>query len=332
MTAYNAEATIRRALDSLCRNSEPFDLLIVDDCSRQPLADFLTPEYLGPGFLDRIGGDVEIIRPERNLGVAGAKNFGLQRLLAKPYEYVAMMDADDVSRPERLAKQVAFLKAHPDVALVGAWARFFDETTRDVVFHFRPPCDSENIRESLFLNSCIMHPSWMVRTHALREVGLYSHDYPAAEDYELLCRMSGSFGLANLPEFLLDYSVSMAGVSMKNRRRQLTDRARIQWKYFDATRPKAWLGLGRTVALFAVPSSVLSAYRWSKGRVQEWRKLGGGTNVGTAAQPHGELEVARQRLEAMLPELKALSAQMAERTVPAQEPAAESPPVSATGR
>jgi GT2 family glycosyltransferase len=55
MTAYNAEKTIRRALDSLARNSEPFDLLIVDDCSRRPLAEFLGP-------VDRA---IEIIRPDR---------------------------------------------------------------------------------------------------------------------------------------------------------------------------------------------------------------------------------------------------------------------------
>jgi glycosyltransferase involved in cell wall biosynthesis len=322
MTAYNAEATIRRALDSIARNGRSFDILIVDDCSERPLAEFLSRDYL-----DSLG-SVEIIRPERNLGVAGAKNFGLERLLAKPYEYVAMMDADDVSRPERLAKQVAFLEAHPEVALVGAWARFFDETTRDVVFHFQPACESRDIRESLFLNSCIMHPSWMVRTHALRETGLYSHDYPAAEDYELLCRMSKSFGLANLPEFLLDYSVSMGGISMKNRRRQLIDRARIQWKYFDATRPKAWIGLARTLALFAVPNSALSAYRWSRGRVQEWRQRAAG---GRGETPHPELQVAREQLDAMLPELKALSMQMGERA-PAQPQAADRPSVAATGR
>jgi glycosyltransferase involved in cell wall biosynthesis len=91
MTAYNAEKTIRRALDSLARNSQPFDLLIVDDCSRRPLAEFLGP----------LGDGVEIVRPDRNLGVAGAKNFGLKRLLSQPYEFVAMMDADDISHPDQ---------------------------------------------------------------------------------------------------------------------------------------------------------------------------------------------------------------------------------------
>jgi len=261
MTAYNAEPTIRRALDSLARSGEPFDLLIVDDCSRRPLAEFLGAEFLGPEFLGPVGDGVEIIRPEKNLGVAGAKNFGLKRLLAKPYKYVAMMDADDISHPERLAKQAAFLEAHPDVALVGAWARFFDENTHEVVYHFRPPCASGDIREALFLNSCIMHPTWMMRTQALRDCGLYSTAYPAAEDYELLRRLSKRFDLANLPEFLLEYSISMSGVSMKNRRRQLLDRLRIQAKYFDPWHAKAWLGVARTLAMFAVPRSLLSAYR-----------------------------------------------------------------------
>ena len=254
MTAYNAEKTIRRALDSLGRNVEPFDLLIVDDCSRGPLAEFLGP----------MGEGVEIIRPPRNLGVAGAKNFGLERLLAGPYEFIAMMDADDICHPERLAKQVAYLRAHPEIALVGAWARFFDESTREVVYHFRPPCEPGGIRDALFSNSCIMHPTWMVRTQALRRCGLYSGDYPAAEDYELLRRMSQTSSLANIPEFLLEYSVSMAGVSLKNRRRQLYDRLRIQAKYFDPRHFKAWRGIARTLILFVVPFSVLSAYRSEK--------------------------------------------------------------------
>jgi glycosyltransferase involved in cell wall biosynthesis len=259
LTAYNAEKTIRRALDSLRRNSEPFDLLIVDDCSRRPLAEFLGPP----------GDGVEIVRPDKNLGVAGAKNFGLKRLLAEPYQFVAMMDADDISHPERLAKQVAFLKAHPDVALVGAWARFFDENSHEVTFQFRPPCESQGIRDALFFNSCIMHPTWMVRTQALRDAGLYSHAYPAAEDYELLRRMSKTFALANLPEFLLEYSDSQSGISVKNRRRQLIDRLRIQGKYFDPWQAKAWLGVARTLALFALPRRVLKAYRTEKNlRVQ----------------------------------------------------------------
>jgi len=251
MTAYNAEKTICKAVESLRRDPEPFDLLIVDDCSRIPVA-----EIIGP-----TDAKIQIIRPQKNLGVAGAKNFGLKRLLAENYEFLAMMDADDVCLGQRLAKQVAFLKANPQVAVVGAWTRFVDEATREAVFDFRPPCDADGIRNALYLNNCIMHSSWMIRTQVLRGSGLYSDDYPAAEDYELLRRMSARFEFANLPEFLLEYSISMSGVSMQKRRRQLFDRLRIQLRYFDPWRWAAWLGVARTILLFAVPLKLLAAYR-----------------------------------------------------------------------
>jgi len=252
MTAYNAEKSIGPAIESLKRDPEPFDLLIVDDCSRMPVAELI-------GTTDP---DIEIIRPAKNLGVAGAKNLGLKHLLARHYEFIAMMDADDICVSGRLAKQVCFLKENPDVGLVGSWARFVDENTREVAFHFRPPCKAQDIHNALFLNNCIMHPTWMVRTEVLRASGLYSTEFPAAEDYELLRRMAGRFKFENLPEFLLDYTISMSGVSVSRRRRQLLDRLRIQAKYFDPRRPNAWLGILRTVALFALPRSFVAAYRY----------------------------------------------------------------------
>jgi hypothetical protein len=93
-----------------------------------------------------------------------------------------------------------------------------------------------------------MHPTWMIGTQALRDRGLYSTAYPAAEDYERLRRMSKSFYLANLPEFLLEYSISTLSISMKSRCRQLSDRLPIQAKYFDPYQAKAWLGVARTLA------------------------------------------------------------------------------------
>jgi hypothetical protein len=230
-------------------------------------------------------------------------------------------------------KQMAFLKAHPGIALVGAWARFFDENTREVVYQFRPPCDSRDIRDALFLNSYIMHPTWMVRSQTLRDAGPYSCAYPAAEDYELLRRMSKTSEFANLPEFLLEYSVSMSGISMKNRQRQLFDRLRIQGKYFDPCQAQAWLGVARTLALFAMPRSVMSAYRRSKTRVQPLPQLN--ADIADAEslpeQRQGELEAANTQLEGMVPQLMALSKQMVGRsTVKAQT--ANPPSMAASGR
>jgi glycosyltransferase involved in cell wall biosynthesis len=97
MPAYNAEKTIRRAVESLMRNAHPFDLLVVDDCSRIPVA-----EVLGP-----LPANVEVLRLEHNAGVVGARNAGVSRLLARNYVFIGVMDADDVSHPDRLARQIA---------------------------------------------------------------------------------------------------------------------------------------------------------------------------------------------------------------------------------
>src|SRR6266853_677358 len=86
MAAYNADKTISAAVSSMLASTVPCDLYVVDDCSRVPVV-----ERLGP--LPR----VEIIRLERNGGLANALNVGLQRILPQSYDYVARMDADDIS-------------------------------------------------------------------------------------------------------------------------------------------------------------------------------------------------------------------------------------------
>ena len=251
MPAYNAEKTIRRAVESLMRNAHPFDLLVVDDCSRIPVTEALEP----------LPANVEVLRLEHNAGVVGARNAGISRLLARNYLFIGVMDADDVSHPDRLARQVAFLKANPGIALVGTWARYIDENSAATVFHGRPPCDPAAIRDALYINNCTVHSSWMVRAQALRDVGLYDPRYPLGEDYELVRRLAARFDVANLPEYLVDYTISMSGLSMQRRRAQLFDRLRIQFKYFDPRRLSAWLGVMRTLLLFLVPHKVLAAYR-----------------------------------------------------------------------
>ncbi len=251
MPAFNADKTIRKSVDSLLGSTERFDLVIVDDGSLVPVADVLGP----------MPDSVQVVRLQNNLGVVAARNAGLRRLLAGPCEFIAMLDADDICHADRFAKQLAFLRANPKVALVGGWAQFIDENTGNVVYNFRPPCDPAEIRDALFINNCTVHSSWMVRAQALRDSGPYCEQFPLGEDYELLRRLALRHDIANLPEFVIDYTVSMSGLSMRQRRRQLADRLRIQMKYFDPWRRNAWLGLLRTMALFVVPRSLIAAYR-----------------------------------------------------------------------
>jgi len=252
MPAYNAEQFINRALQSLAASTFPCDVYIVDDGSTVPVA-----QVLGNNS------KAHVLRLEQNRGIAQARNAGLKAILDRSYEFVACLDADDVCHPERIAKQVDFLDRHPEVAVIGTWGRHVEEKSGDTISIKRTPADAASAKRAMRSNMAVINTSAMIRTSALRAVGLYSERYRAAEDYELLRRISAKFAVANIPEVLVDICISRDGISLKRRRRQLLERFKIQLKYFEPMQPGAWAGLARTLALLLVPASLHSKVKSS---------------------------------------------------------------------
>jgi glycosyltransferase involved in cell wall biosynthesis len=248
MPAYNAERCINRAVQSLAKSTFPCDVFIVDDGSTIPVTQVLAAAPLA----------VRVLRLQKNHGIAHARNVGLKAILAEGYEFVACLDADDICYPERIAKQVEFLNRHPEVAAVGAWGRHIEEHSGNTISVHRTPPDAQAAKTAMRSNMSMINSSVMIRTDVLRAVGLYSEQYPAAEDYELLRRISTRFAIANIPEILVDICISPHGISLMRRRRQLLDRLKIQLKYFEPVQPGAWLGVARTLLLFLVPPSLHS--------------------------------------------------------------------------
>lgn len=245
MPAYNAERFIGRALQSLAASTLPCDVYIVDDGSQVPVAQILDDNP-----------KIHIVRLDTNRGIAQARNAGLKAILDRSYEFVACLDADDVCHPERFAKQVEFLDRHPEVAVVGTWGRHVEEKSSDTISIKRTPADAVSAKRAMRANMAVINTSAMIRTDALRAVGLYSERYRAAEDYELFRRISAKFAIANIPEVLVDICISRDGISLSRRRRQLLERFKIQLKYFEPMQPGAWAGLARTLALLLVPASL----------------------------------------------------------------------------
>jgi glycosyltransferase involved in cell wall biosynthesis len=242
MAACNSERTIGHAVDSVLRGTHPCRIVIVDDASIIPVT-----TVLGAVDPER----VEIIRLEHNVGPAAARNIALQHVVCDGYAYVAILDADDVAHPERIARQVGYLEAHPEVALVGCWLRLIDDDDA-LIGHYRGPCEPHAIRERLPIRMCIPHPSWLMRTEVFSAVGLYAPEYRAAEDYDLLLRVAVLFNVASVPEFLLDYRLSSAGITARARSRELVNRIRIQLRHFRPADWRAWAGILRTLALLAL--------------------------------------------------------------------------------
>jgi glycosyltransferase involved in cell wall biosynthesis len=244
MAAHNAERTIRHAVESVLDGTLPCDVFIADDASRIPVT-----AALGP-----LAERVTVIRLDKNVGPGGARNAALARVLASDYKYIAIMDADDVSHPTRLAVQREFLENHPKVGAVGTWVRLFDDRTGETVYSINRAADSPTIRNLMYFNIGLSHATAMLRADALREVGIYDADYAAAEDYELLRRIGTRYDFANIPECLLSYRISPGGQSRSRRLRQLYDRLRTQLRYFEPLEWRAWAGVIKTALVMLVPS------------------------------------------------------------------------------
>ena len=183
-----------------------FELIIVDDASTDS-----TPECLAELTDPR----VRVIRNERNLGVSKSLNKALA--LARG-EYIARQDADDLSFPKRLAKQVAFLDSHPEVGLLGSDLDIIDQNGVVVVPSSGVPHADIDIKWQLLFKCPMPHSSIMVRPQVLAQFGCYPEaaEFRYAEDYELWSRVTEVIKAANLPDVLIQWRANMASVSSRH--------------------------------------------------------------------------------------------------------------------
>jgi hypothetical protein len=187
------------------------ELLVIDDGSRDGTVAALAPLAARDArlrLLDNPGA-----------GLVAALNYGLAQARA---ELFARMDADDVARPERLARQVAFLDASPEVALVGAQVAFIDAAGAPTGERSHFPTAPEAVAAALTTRGCVIrHPTIVARKAALIAAGGYRPACERAEDYDLWLRLSERARLANLPEILLAYRVhggqTSAGINLGQR-------------------------------------------------------------------------------------------------------------------
>lgn len=193
MPAYNAEAYIKEAMDSiLCQSFSDLELIVINDCSAD-----------GTEALIRSYDDERIVylKNEKNLGVAATLNKGLAVARGA---YIARMDSDDIAMPERLRLQVDFLDQHPDYAICGSSLTVFGENQENRAFPY-PETDGE-IRANLIFNSPFAHPSILMRSQMLERCGrYYDEKYEKAEDFELWYRLLLCGKGYNFPQPLLRY-------------------------------------------------------------------------------------------------------------------------------
>lgn len=216
MSVYNGERYLRQALDSIRDQIfTDFEFIVFDDGSTDRTRSILET------FDDK---RIVLLKSDENIGLPKALN----RCLAKAQgTYIARMDADDISDPYRLKKQLTVLRNDPAVGVLFTCYRLIDqygETTQDIPI----PLSPEAIYMELFFNNCVVHGSAMMRKSLLEEFGGYDESYEATQDYELWNRLKGHARFMMLPEILYASRSHPKAISSQ----QIDKQTRFYWKQY----------------------------------------------------------------------------------------------------
>ena len=190
MPTYNAEKYLKEAMDSvLSQTFSDFEFLIVDDNSTDATRSIIN------SYNDE---RIKLIEGECK-GIAAALNKGIKAACG---EYIARMDADDISLPERFETQVSFMDKHVDTGVCGTVTYKFGEEVDSIVEQL--PENDVDIKTNLLFNVPLIHPTVMFRKSVLHEDSiLYDQDYFCAEDYDLFLRLIPYTKFYNIQEPLV---------------------------------------------------------------------------------------------------------------------------------
>ena len=193
MGIFNCADTLPEAIDSILAQTYPhWELILCDDGSSDDTV------AVAESYRDRHPQKILLLKNPTNLGLNRTLNHCLQYATG---EYIARMDGDDLSLPQRFEKEIAFLETHPEFAIVSCPMIYFDEKGdwgKGRCVRFPKPA-------RLLLGTPFCHAPSMVRAAAFREMGGYSEDPRTlrAEDYDLWFRLyAAGYRGANLPECL----------------------------------------------------------------------------------------------------------------------------------
>jgi glycosyltransferase involved in cell wall biosynthesis len=216
MPVYRNEQYLKKAIESILNQTfKDFEFLIICD---DPSDNIRT-------ILDHFQSHDERIKAfyfQERQGLVSALNKGCG--LAKG-KYIARMDADDISLPKRFSRQVAFLDEHPDVGVVGSWARLCSNN-KDAGIR-KVPGEHNFIKWCLCFYCPMIHPSVMLRKETLIRSGGYSDEMIHAEDYDLWRRLCIVANIANIQEVLIHLRLHEASVSSSYRAEQRKNSIRI---------------------------------------------------------------------------------------------------------
>lgn len=250
LSTHNDGRFIKASVDSILDQTlKDMELIIVDDASTDQTSQILE------SYVTR-DSRVSVIHTSKNLGLTKSLNIGLSRARAP---YIARQDGDDISVPDRLERQVAFLNAHPEIDLIGASRVVMDEHGTEV--SRRKALSGRALIGTLPRANCFSHTSLMFRRGPI-----YREKFYYAQDYDFVLRLlSAKRGIENLEDFLVKWRRSTSAISYAKRfqqdafaqvaRKMYLARARGEDDGYDSFDPS--MIMRQTVKIFSASAFLL---------------------------------------------------------------------------
>lgn len=220
MPVFNGAPYVREAVDSiLTQTFEDFEFIIVDDASTDNTWNLLN---------DYSDTRIRLLRHKSNMGLIAALNNGLAQARGR---YIARMDADDRSLPNRLRKQFDYLEQNRDIGVLGGVIRIMDaegQADTNEQWHLGYPSDPMILAWHLFYYDPISHPTVMFRRALYDQFGGYPDGDTHAEDYGYWVLLSSQTKFANLRDVVLHYRWHGGNISLREAESQRLSSARIR--------------------------------------------------------------------------------------------------------
>lgn len=205
MPLYNSSEYLKESIESILNQTfSDWEFIIINEFGSDDGSREIVEQYA------KVDKRFILLQNETRLGISESMNRGLA--IAKG-EYIARMDADDISLPQRFQKQLDFMNNSPEIVMCGVKVEIFGSNP----FEWSLETDTERLATNILFYSPCVHPTIMIRKSFLDKFKItYNNEYRASEDFDIFARICEHGKIANLNEVLFRYRIMQNNATFKN--------------------------------------------------------------------------------------------------------------------
>lgn len=220
MSVHNGMPYLKESVESIVRqNFKDLEFIIVDDASTDNSWNYLK------NLKDK---RIKLIKNKKNLGLATSLNIALKKTRGS---FIARMDADDISKLERLNTQLKFMEQNPRVDICGSFVNVIDKNGK-IIGKIKKPITDSQIKKELYWLTPLLHPTWFAKKDVFTKLNGYDEKWDYVEDFDFLIRAK-KFRMANIPKSLLLFRSQTQRRSQNKIEKIYKKSLKLRKKYFE---------------------------------------------------------------------------------------------------